>query len=71
MSCQQQQQQGEHPSVSAPPPNQRGATSHHDCNPAAAGQYHAPLATREQSEGCKTSSFQWKDERGERCKDLD
>jgi len=41
-----------------PPPNQRGATPHHDCNPAAAGQYYAPLATREQSGGCKASSFQ-------------
>jgi len=44
-----------------PPPHQRGATSHHDCGLAAAGQHHAPLATGKQSGGCKTSSFQWKD----------
>jgi len=41
-----------------PPPHQRGATSHHDCGLAAAGQHHAPLATGKQSGGCKTSSFQ-------------
>jgi len=48
-----------------PPLNQRGATPHHDCNPAAADQHHAPLATGEQSRGCKTSSFQWEDRKGE------
>ena len=37
--------------------HQRGATPCHDCNPAAAGQYHAPPIAREQSGGCKTSSF--------------
>jgi len=48
-----------------PPPNQRGATPYYDCNLAAAGQYHAPSATGEQSRGRKTSSFQWEDGRGE------
>jgi len=48
-----------------PPPNQRGATPHHDCNPAAAGQHYTPLATEKQSRDCKTLSFQWKDERDE------
>jgi len=43
----------------------RGATPCHDHNPATAGQYHAPSVTREQSRGCKTSSLQWKNGRGE------
>jgi len=47
-----------------PPPDQRGATSCHDCDPTIAGQHHAPSATGEQSGGCKTSSFQWEDGRG-------
>jgi len=46
------------PFSTCPPPNQRGATPHYDRNPAVAGQYHAPPTAREQSGGCKTSSFQ-------------
>jgi len=57
---------GRTPFSTCPLPNQREATPHHDRNPAAAGQYHAPPIAREQSRGCKTSSFQWKDRRGER-----
>jgi len=49
-----------------PPPHQGGATLCHNCDLAAAGQHHALSATGEQSEDCKTSSFQWEDGEGER-----
>jgi len=35
------------PFSACPSPNQRGATPHHNCNPAAAGQHHAPSAIGE------------------------
>jgi len=56
---------GEIPFSPCSPPNQRGATPCHDCNPAAVGQHHAPSAIEEQSGGCKISSFQWEDGGGE------
>jgi len=34
--------------------HQRGATPYHDHNSVAAGEHHAPSATREQSRGCET-----------------
>jgi len=37
--------------------HQRGATPHHDRNPVAAGEHHAPSVTREQSRGHKTSGL--------------
>jgi len=46
------------------PPNQREVPLHYDYDPTIAGQHHAPSAIGEQSRGCKTSSFQWKDGRG-------
>ena len=42
------------------------ATPHHDRNPAAAGQHHAPSTARKQSRGRKTSSLQWENGGDER-----
>ena len=41
------------------------ATPRRDCNPAAAGQHHAPSTARKQSRGRKAPSLQWENGGGE------